>query len=334
LYKTIKSIKKMNNFATIKMKFFIKIKILINKKNKHNMRRIFIITILIVGSLSVLKASDLNNELIELAKIYRNFMFRNSPTASTFEQLEEIKSPELINSTKFIKEAITTNNKLTIAEFLKLPEEITLKYVYIIRRINWNIREETPKDNNELIKELSEKEIPRYELIDNYYDMLFISIGNKNQPFDLSKINFEMNKYDLKDDTEKGIFFLNAMNLCGTLIWGYMNIVKPPNYEKALQFIEKYPKFNGQPYYQYLDFSFPDFEMVIEKDKDKESYKSYYLNKYYDILLSHLECLSQKKKDKEKRNDLLLGSILKEKNYYKYSKKKNILDGLFTTIKR
>ena len=116
------------------------------------MRRIFIITILIVGSLSVLKASDLNNELIELAKIYRNFMFRNSPTASTFEQLEEIKSPELINSTKFIKEAITTNNKLTIAEFLKLPEEITLKYVYIIRRINWNIREETPKDNNELIK--------------------------------------------------------------------------------------------------------------------------------------------------------------------------------------
>ena len=50
------------------MKFFIKIKILIKKKKKHNMRRIFIITILIVGSLSVLKASDLNNELIELCQ--------------------------------------------------------------------------------------------------------------------------------------------------------------------------------------------------------------------------------------------------------------------------
>jgi len=298
------------------------------------MRKIILIAILIVGSLSVLKASDLNNDLIELAKIYRNFMFRNSPTASTNEQLAEIKSPELITSTRFIKETITTGNKLTTTEFLKLPDETTLKYVYIIRRINWNLSEEAPKDNNELITELSEKVIPRYELIDSYYDMLFIGVGNKNQPFDLSDVNFQMNKYDLKDDTEKGIFFLNAMKLCGTLIWGYMNIVKPPNYKKALQLIEKYPKFNGQPYYQYLDFGFPDFEMVIVKDKDKESYKSYYLNKYYDTLLSHLECLSQKKKDKKKRNDLLLGSILKEENYYKYSKKKDVLNGLFTTMKR
>lgn len=298
------------------------------------MRRIFLIAILIVGSLSVMKASDLNNDLIELAKIYRNFMFRNSPTESTFKQLAEIKSPELINSTKFIKETITTGNKLTTEEFLKLPDESTLKYIYIIRRINWNIREEVPKDNNELITEFSEKEIPRYELIDSYYNMLFSGVGNKNQPFDLSDLDFQMNKYDLKDDTEKGIFFLKAMDLCGTLIWGYMNIVKPPNYKKALPLIEKYPKFNGQPYYQYLDFGFPDFDMVIVKDKDKESYKSYYLNKYYDTLLAHLECLSQTKKDKEKRNDLLLGSILKEENYYRYSKKKDILDGLFTTMKR
>lgn len=298
------------------------------------MKRIILITILIAGSISGIKASDLNNDLVELAKIYRNFMFRNSSTATTFEQLAEIKSSELTNSTEFIKETITTNNKLTSIEFLKLPDEKTLRYVYIIRRINWNIREETPRNNNELISELSEKEIPRYELIDSYYDMLFSGVGNKNRPFDLSDTDFQMNKYDLKDDTEKGIFFFKAMDLCGTLIWGYMNIVKPPNYKKALPFIEKYPKFNGQPYYQYLDFGFPDFEMKIVKDKEKESYKSYYLNKYYDTLLSHLECLSQKKKYKEKRNDLLLGSILKEENYYKYSKKKDVLEGLFTTMKR
>ena len=298
------------------------------------MKRLILIAIIIVGSLTGLKASDLNNDLIELAKIYRNFMFRNSPTTATFEQLTEIKSTELTNSTKFIKETITTNNKLTSTEFLKIPDESTLKYAYIIRRINWNIREENPKDNNELILELSESNIPRYELIDSYYDMLFSGVGNKNRPFDLSAVDFQMNKYDLQDDTEKGIFFLKAMDLCGTIIWGYMNIVKPPNYKKAMPFIEKYPKFNGQPYYQYLDFGFPDFEMKIVKDKDKESYKSYYLNKYYDTLLSHLGCLSQKKKQKEERTELLLGSILKEKNYYKYSKKIEVLESLFTTMER
>jgi hypothetical protein len=305
----------------------------INNTN-YNMKRLILIAIVIAGSLTGLKASDLNNDLIELAKIYRNFMFRNSPTTTTFEQLAEIKSTELTNSTKFIKETITTNNKLTSTEFLKLPDDSTLKYAYIIRRINWNIREENPKDNNELILELSESDIARYELIDSYYDMLFSGVGNKNRPFDLTAVDFQMNKYDLQDDTEKGIFFLKAMDLCGIVIWGYMNIVKPPNYKKAMPFIEKYPMFNGQPYYQYLDFGFGDFEMKIVKDKDKESYKSYYLNKYYDTLLSHLECLSRKKKYKEERTDLLLGSILKEKNYYKYSKKKEVLDSLFTTMQR
>jgi len=298
------------------------------------MKKIILIAILISGSLSGLKANELNNDLITLAKIYRNFIFRNSPTAMTFEQLSEIKSTELTITTEFIKETITTNNNLTTTKFLRLPDEKTLKYVYIIRRINWNLREENPKDNNSLISELSKKEVPRYELIDSYYDMLFSGVGNKNRPFDLSNIDFKLNKYDLKDDTEKGIFYLKAMDLCGTFIWGYMNIVKPPNYKKALTFIEKYPTFNGQSYYQYLDFGFPDFEMKVVKDKEKESYKSYYLNKYYDTLLSHLECLSQKKKYKKGRQDLLLGSILKEENYYKYSKKKTVLEGLFITVER
>ncbi len=298
------------------------------------MRKLILIAILIAGSLSGLIASDLNNDLVELAKIYRNFVLLNSPTATTFNQLAEIESAELTNSTKFIKEAITTNNELTSTEFLKLPDNKTLKFLYIIRRLSWNLLEGKPKDDNELISELSKKEVLRYELVDSYYNMLFLGIIDKNRPFDLSNIDFQMNKYDLKDDTEKGIFFLIATDFCGMMICGYIDVMIPPKYKKALSIIEKYPKFNGQQYYQYLDFGFPDFEMKINKDKGKESYKSYYLNKFYDTVLSHLDCISQKKKDKEKRTDLLLGSILKEENYYKYSKKKGVLETLFRTIEK
>lgn len=299
-----------------------------------NMKTGILLAIITLISFTGIRANDLNNDLVELAKIYRNFMFRNSPNETTFEQLDKIESYELIGTTKFIKETISTNNKLTTEEFLKLPDESTMKFIYIVRRINWNIREENPKDNNDLISELSGKSIPRYEIIDSYYDMLFSGVGNKNRPFDLSSVNFKMTHYELNNDTEKGIFFLKAMDLCGTSIWGYMNIVKPPNYKKAMEYIEKFPKFNGQPYYQYLDFGFDDFEMKIEKDKGEESYKGYYIDKYYDTLLSHLSCLSRKKKKKEARMDLILGSILKEENYYKYSKKKETLDSLFTTMER
>ena len=298
------------------------------------MKKILLALILVLG-FNTLKANDLNDNLIQLAKIYRNFMFRNTPNDYTFEQLDNIKSDQQLTGTAdFIKETISTNNRLLQDSFLKIPEEKSLKFIYMVRQINWNLSEETPKDNNSLISELNKKTISRYELIDCYYEILFSGVGNKNQPFNLSNVNFTPDKYNLTDDTEKGIFFLKAMDLCGTQIWGYMNIVNPPNYKKALESIRLYPKFNGQPYYQYIDFSFNDFNMVIERDKEETSYKTYYINKYYDTLLYHMMCLGKKKKYKEERLNLGLGSILKEENYYKYSTKKSILESMFQKVNK
>jgi hypothetical protein len=113
-----------------------------------------------------------------------------------------------------------------------------------------------------------------------------------------------------------------------------MNVVKPANTKKVFDYINKFPKFNGLKYYQFTDLNFPDFEMIIEEDKGKESYKGYYIDKYYDLLLSHLTCLNkQKAKDKD-INDLLLGSILKDRIFYKYTKNKEILESIFKERKQ
>ena len=297
------------------------------------MKNLLILVAVLLASSSI-KAQEINDEIVDLAKIYRNFMFRNAPTSTTFKQLDNISSEALAGSVQFVREAITTNNKLSSKAFLTVPDEQTMLNLYIIRRVSWNLREELPRDNNEVISEIQSKGLGRYELIDSYYDMLFAGVGNKNRPFDLSKVNLELFDYGLQDDTEKGILFLKTMDLCGKTIWGYMNIVNPPNYKKALENIEKYPKFNGQPYYQYLDFGFEDFELVIEEKRGKESFKSYYMSKYYDTLLYHLACLGTKKKLKSTREDLILGSILKEKAYYKFSDKREVLESLFSTRDR
>lgn len=296
------------------------------------MKKITILSLLFLLNFQFIKANDIDSDLISIAKIYRDFMFRNNPSEYAYEQLENIKSKELISSKSFIKETITPKNNLTNKEFLSIPDENTLYQLYIIRRIDWNLREEKPKSNNDLITDIREKDVPRYELVDNYYGMLFVSLGNKNQPFNLSNIDFRINDYQLKDDTEKGIFYLKAMKFCGSTIWGYMNVVNPPNYEKALEYINNFPKFNDQEYYKYQDFGFTDFEMEIEKDKGIESYKEYYINNFYETLLYNLMCLNQEKEFKDKKMDLLLGSILRESNYYKYSKYEEVLNGLFREI--
>ena len=289
--------------------------------------------LLLIFSMQSTFASELDDGLIELGKIYRNFVFRNNPNELTFKKIDEINSSGLGATKLFIKECISPKNKLTSEEFLKLPDEQTLLNLYLIMKVNANVREKEPKNNAELLTEWRSKNVPRYELVENYYSMVFSGIGNKNQPFDLSKTDFIIDNYNLADDTEKGIFFLTAMNLCYYQIWGYMNVVKPPNYKKAKASIDKYPKFNGQEYYKYLSFGFADFEMQIEKDKGKESYKNYFINRFYKTLIYNHQCLNQKRKTRKEAENLALSSILKEENYYEYSKNKDYLNGLFRTMK-
>lgn len=275
-----------------------------------------------------------NEKLIELAKIYKDFMFRNEPTKDILKDLKTNVPENIKAANDFIVQTITTKNKLLSQPFISRPDNITLKQIYIIRAINLNFRGENQIDNNKLVDSLITKNIPVHELVDNYYGMLFTAVGNKNQPFDFSKVDFKIKDYNLKDDTEKGILFLRCMSLCGTSIWGYINVAKPVNTQKAFDYIKKFPKFNGRSYYQYTDFYFTDFEMNIIKDKGKQSYKSYYLDKYYETLLYHLLCLNKENGTEEEKNDLLLGSILKERNLYKYTKNKDLLEEIFKEQKK
>jgi hypothetical protein len=275
-----------------------------------------------------------NEGLIELGKAYRQFMFRNNPPSEFLETLTKYDNTDLAYPAKFIREAISPKNKIFSEEFLKRPSDKDLKYIYIIERINYNIRKEKSQDNNELIKELEKKEIPSQVLLDSYYAMLCMSNGNKNQPFDLSATNVNLNNLELKDETEKSIFFLEMMKQCGTQIWGYMNVVKPPNYALALEYINKYPKFNSLPYYQIIDLNFSDFKMNITSENKQQSFKEYYIDKYYETLLYHLACLRETNQGDDKIYDLMLGSLLKEQMYYKYSSKEKELKELFTKYKK
>ena len=292
--------------------------------------------ILIVNFITILTFGQTNEsqKLIELGKTYKNFMFRNEPTKEDYKNLKSDIPESLKNAVEFISQTITNKNKLLTQEFLSRPDDKTLKQIYTIRAINLNLREENQINNNKLIDSLANKNISVYELLDNYYDMLFTGVGNKNQPFNLSKTDLKLKSYNLKDETENGILVLNAINFCGTTIWGYMNVVKPANTKKALDYVENFPKINGRPYYQFTDFYFPDFEMNIIKDKGIESYKNYYLNKFYETLLSHLICLNKEGRSEKEKNDLLLGSILKERNLYKYTKYKETLEDIFKEQKR
>lgn len=297
------------------------------------MKTKLLILLILISQISFAQDMKYKNELIDLAKIYRNFHFNNNPPTEVFDQLNSISSPGLQVSKKFIAEVIKGNNKIATREYLTKPDSVTLKSLYVMRGLNWNMHEANAMDNLILADSLLNEKTDYYELLSCYYGIIFTSVGNKNKPFDMSQFNFTLWDYNLQNDIEKGIFFLESMDTFGSMIWGYMNIPNPPNYKLALEYIDKYPRYNGQPYYQFLDLNFKDFKLTTDKRKPKESFKKYYLNKYMNTLLYNALCLSQKKKNAEKKLDVMMGSILHNESYWEFYEDPDLLKSIFVKVK-
>ena len=270
-----------------------------------------------------------NLKLFDLGKAHKEFWSRKEPPKEVFENLKKDLPENLKMTTDFIVQTITTKNNLLSNEFLTLPDERTLKYIYIIRDIHNNLVEENQIDYNKLIDTLLNKSIPRFELVDNYYGILIGAFGNKNLPFDLSNIDFKLQDFNLSNETENGIFFLRWIELCCKVIHGYMYFYNPPKLQEVYNNIILFPRFNGKPYYLYCDLDFPDFKIKRLYYLEPQSYKEYYINKYYEVLLAHFRSLDIITKFEKEKNDLLYGSILKRKELYKYTRHKDIIEGIF-----
>lgn len=296
---------------------------------EKQMRFIIIVMLWIVYSHSVNGQQMDSGQLIELGKYYSNYMFMTDPPKSVEEEFGLGFGNELATAVAFIKEAATTKNKLLTPKYLNLPDSLTLKAVFIVDALHQNPHRKRMQEPRKLVDSLLAAQIPMHELVDEYYSTMFTAVGNKNKPFNLAKVDFRMKDYGLDSDILKGIFFLRCMEQCGSQIFGYMNIVKPPNTQKALQYINKFPKFDGSAYFRYTDLYFEDFEMEIINDKGLQSYKDYYVDKLYSTLLSHLLCMNRESYGQDKINELLLGSILKDNTLYKHTGHKETLEGIF-----
>lgn len=289
---------------------------------------IYIILIIFLGQ-SMYAQNSLNTEhIIELGKYYSSFMFANDASKELVKNLGADYDQSLSNSVNYVKEVTKSRNKILSNKFLILPDTTTLKVIYIIDALHQNPHLKNPGDPINLVDSLKNAQIPIYLLTDQYYHTIFTSVGNKNKPFNMSKFNFQINELGLSSDRQEAIFYLRCIDMCGSQIFGYMNIVNPPNTEKALSYIEKFPQFNGLKYYQYTDLQFDDFQMEIFNDKGLQSYKDHFINELFQTLLNHAICLKNEKGQQDVQ-DFLISSELKNESLWKYTELEEVLKSIF-----
>lgn len=282
-----------------------------------------------ISNIGTINAQDINAKIIELGEVYNRYKYLEHIPKSESEVIDSNSNSELQKTVDFIVQATSRNNKLMEPEYLSLPDDSTLKYISIVKAVSDNIKYKNFENNKVLVDSLVKSQTTRYEEIDAYYEILFTSVGNKDKSGKYTKYDFTLEKYNLKDETEKGIFFLKCMDKCGQAIYDYIHVDKPANSKMAYRCIQKFPTFNGQPYYRYTSFSFPDFKIYVSKKDGLRSYKTFYMTKYYNTLLNHLICLNKQIGTGNEEKNLCLYSILKDKSLYVYSEKNAVLSNMF-----
>ncbi|MGB1207272.1 MAG: hypothetical protein ACPG5B_16615 [Chitinophagales bacterium] len=263
------------------------------------------------------KISELANNLVELGRFYRYNGFEHESAEKIRRHLKPLRTPELNATTDFVAQLVKKNNRLLQKKYLQLPNDETLVYVFIMRKVAYNLWKKEPVNNVDLVEKLLHQKITQRVLVSSYYNLLFAAVGNKNRSIDLSKTNFDLSAYNLKTATQRSIFFLQCMDFASRSIRHRMMDKRTANFESAYAVIKKYPTFDGKPYYYYADFALPDFSIM--RSQRILSFKNFYMANYYHLLLIHLQCLEKNNADKQAINNLLEHSILRNKSLQSYN---------------
>ncbi|QQR87975.1 MAG: hypothetical protein IPJ76_07105 [Flavobacteriales bacterium] len=212
--------------------------------------------------------------------------------------------------------------------YLRRPTHEELVFWYAVREFHYNNAEpdslQVPKE--QIMGWVLKDTVDKRWLLDNYYYRISAPLSMLFNEADLSKYDFQVDKLGFQDETEKAIFFLFLMHSCGDRL-SVMAFTRKGDPKSV---IKRLPKVNGQPYFHYADFDYPDFQWVGHKKL--ESYNDRHLGSYYGMLLNHLNILLENGA-KEEAERLVKNSILSQPELFQYSGSSATLQKVYETWK-
>jgi len=286
---------------------------------------IILLTCAAVGVRAQIKLSDKDfNNLVSLANLYSH---NNMCTGEDFLQTANSLRTPVLNHVIDVMLAIgRADSNVVEKRFLAKPGHDELMLWYAIRKIHYN-RIDTPKTSltsAEVAKNVLSENIDERWLVHNYYYLEYTGLAMYFNHADLSNVNIEIDSLNLKDQTEKGIFFLNITK--GLIEGRFLVLQSMKKNDRIIEFARKMPKFNGKPYYYYTDLDFPDFDW--SGYKSDETYKQMHIGGLMSTLAIHFSAIASIG-DKNAARDLYFNSILYKPDFFKYSKQSAMLQKIY-----
>lgn len=296
------------------------------------MRKIYNLILLFSISSFTYAQIQLNNtdliNLIELGEYYSEHSMLSDDSA--IEDLEEWRTEKLDNIINNLQALSNPSVALLGDKYMTRPSDDDLVLWYVIREIHKNRidKKNTPLMSQAVAEEVLNKKIDERLLVDNYYSYLYGGVAMVFNTTNLSGINIELDEYGLKSDTEKAIVYLNLMNALATR---FIIVKSFRKYDKLREMASRMPMFNGEKYFYFTDFEYPDFEW--EELNKKEMFNEKYVGLLYDIIMAHFS-VEIDIENGDSIRDIYLNSILSKPEYFKYSDQKSSLRKIYKKFKK
>jgi hypothetical protein len=287
---------------------------------------LFLLTCTIINVNAQVKLSDKDfNNLLALTDLYSHNNMCKGPAFA--KSADSLRTPALNHMVDVLIATGRADTSIMGKQFLSRPPHDELVLWYVMREVHYN-RIDTAKNkpsSDEIAKNTLAKNIDERWLVHNYYYFLDSGIAMLFNTADLSKMNIDIDGLGLKDETEKGIFFLSISDY---LVRGrFMVLTHMKNYKRLMQYAVKMPLFNGKSYFYFTDLQFPDFDWSGYSN-EKGTYKETHVGGLIGTLAAHLAALVNTG-DKDGARELYINSILHKPEYFKYSAEKDMLQKIY-----
>ncbi|WP_146185947.1 hypothetical protein [Flavobacterium album] len=294
---------------------------------KNLIAGLFLLGVFTVNSQVKLTDSDFKN-LVAIGEIRSKDYMANGKDFD--RSLTKLRTPKLAHIVDVLTLLDGNDTALLSARHLTRPDNEELQLWYVLREIGNNMQKDNknPRPNTDVAKDILGKPIDERWLVDNYYDELDRGISMMFNEKDFSAINLDIQSYNLKNQTEKAIFFLNIIKPF-TQRFILLNNVKNP--DKIMEFAARMPQFNGKAYYTFTYFDFEDFEYPF--DHGMASYTTTNLKEYYNWLMCHFMATAEKGMSAVTK-EIYYNSILYTQKYFKYSGVETDLTEIYNNAKQ
>jgi|GEM_PF-5811309 len=256
--------------------------------------------------------SDLEKQMYSLSKNLRKYQNKDETKGFT-KKISEINAPELAFAKSYVESAVLNKRFLLEKRFLEINNKEHLHHLSVIIELsNYILQFEEPEAMNTL-KQLLYKKKSSIENQRIYYGHLFAMVIHPLIDYGIKNQRFFFDDISLTTPQERGTFFLVAMGKYHELVYRPLKVENPPLINVAKGWLFYFPTFENKPYFYFKDFGFEDFSIR------EGSFKSFYMEQYYELLLSHLFVLRETDAKQEKIDELMNNSILLKSEYYRFT---------------